>query len=59
MLNGYSGDVNWHEVIDERNHEMHQVIAAILRVEPDKLNVVVAWIEKFLAAPEYSPSGST
>ena len=53
-FNGYSGDVNWHEVIDERNHEMHQVIAAILRVEPDKLNVVVAWIEKFLADPEYS-----
>ncbi len=46
--------MNWHEVIDERNYEMHQVIAHILRSEPDKLDLAVAWIEKFLADPDYS-----
>lgn len=46
--------MNWHEVIDERNYEMDQVIADILRADPAKLAVVVAWIEKFLADPDYS-----
>jgi len=46
--------VNWHEVIDERSFEMHQVIAARLRAEPDKMDLAVAWIEKFLADPDYS-----
>jgi hypothetical protein len=46
--------VNWHEIIDERNYEMDQVIAGVLREDPAKLKVVVAWIEKFLADPEYS-----
>jgi hypothetical protein len=46
--------MNWHEVIDERSYEMHQVIVAILQSDPTKLNAVVAWIQKFLADPDYS-----
>ncbi|MGH7970974.1 MAG: hypothetical protein ACREIC_19815 [Limisphaerales bacterium] len=46
--------MNWHEVIDERNYEMHQVIAEILRTEPAKLDLAVAWIEKFISDPNYS-----
>lgn len=46
--------MNWHEVIDERSFEMHQVIADILRGDPAKLDLAVAWIEKFLADPDYS-----
>ena len=46
--------MNWHEIIDQRNYEMDQVIAEILREDPTKLNLVVAWIEKFLADPDYS-----
>jgi hypothetical protein len=45
--------MNWHEVIDERSYEMHQVIAEILRADPDKLEFAVAWIEKFLADTNY------
>ena len=40
--------MNWHEVIDERNYEMHQVIAGILREDSTKLHLVEAWIEKFV-----------
>ena len=46
--------MNWHEIIDERSREMHQVIAGILREDPAKLDLAVAWIEKFLADPDYS-----
>ena len=46
--------MNWHEVIDERSLELHQVIARELRADPAKLERVVAWIEKFLADPDYS-----
>jgi hypothetical protein len=46
--------MNWHEVIDERALEMDAVIAARLRADPAKLDLVVAWIEKFLADPDYS-----
>ena len=46
--------MNWHEVIDQRNYEMDQVIAEVLRNDPAKLNLVVSWIEKFLADPDYS-----
>jgi hypothetical protein len=46
--------MNWHEVIDERSYEMHQVVARILRADPSKLELVVAWIEKFLADPDFS-----
>ena len=46
--------MNWHEVIDERSLELHQVIARELRADPSKLELVVAWIEKFLADPDYS-----
>ena len=48
--------MNWHAVIDERNYEMHQVIADILRHDPAKLELVVEWIERFLADPGYSES---
>src|SRR5439155_24148504 len=46
--------MNWHEVIDERNYEMDQVIADVLRRDPQKLESVIAWIEKFLGDPECS-----
>ena len=46
--------MNWHKGIDERNYEMHQVIAGVLRRDPAKLNPVIAWIKRFLSDPEYS-----
>jgi hypothetical protein len=46
--------VNWHQVIDERNYEMDQVIADVLRREPANLDLAVAWIEKWLADPDFS-----
>jgi hypothetical protein len=48
--------MSWHALIDERNLEMHQVIADVLRQDPGKLDLAVAWIEKFLSDPEYSAS---
>lgn len=49
-----NGGVNWHEVIDERNREMDQVVADVLRRDPEKLDLVVEWIERFLADPDFS-----
>lgn len=46
--------MNWHEVIDERSYEMHQVIVDVLRRDPEKLKPVVEWIQRFLADPEFS-----
>jgi hypothetical protein len=46
--------MNWHQVIDERSYEMHQVVADVLRKEPGKLDLVVSWIEQRLADPDYS-----
>jgi hypothetical protein len=46
--------VNWHQVIEERSYEMDQVVADVLRREPAKLDLVVAWIEQRLADPDYS-----
>ena len=46
--------VNWHEVIDERNFEMDQVIAGVLESNPSKLNQVVSWVEDRLSDPNYS-----
>ena len=46
--------MNWHQVIDERNYEMDQMVAEVLRREPAKLELAVAWIEKWLADPDYS-----
>ena len=34
---------------------MDQVVADILRRDPAKLDLVVAWIERFLADPAFSP----
>ena len=45
--------MNWHEVIDERAFEMDQVIADVLRRDPEKLKPVVEWIERFLAEPDF------
>jgi hypothetical protein len=46
--------MNWHQLIDERNYEMDQVVATVLRRDPAKLESVVRWIERRLADPEYS-----
>ena len=46
--------MNWHEVIDERSYEMHQVVADVLRRDPAKLEMVTAWIERFMGDPDYS-----
>jgi hypothetical protein len=44
--------MNWHEVIDERSIELHGVIARELRANPAKLDLVVAWIQRFLDDPD-------
>jgi hypothetical protein len=46
--------VNWHQVIEERSYEMHQIVADVLRREPAKLQLVVAWIDQRLGDPDYS-----
>ena len=46
--------MNWHEVIDERSYELHQVVAGILRDHPEKLELALEWMERFLEDPEYS-----
>lgn len=46
--------MNWHEVIDERSYELHQVVAHELRRDPAKLRAVVEWIQRWLDDPEYS-----
>lgn len=50
----YTEAMNWHQVIDERSYEMHQVIADILRRSPGKLALVSAWIERMMSNPDYS-----
>ena len=46
--------MNWHQIIDERSYEMHQVIAGILRQSPEKLALVNDWIECRMSDPDYS-----
>ena len=46
--------MNWHQLIEERSYEMHQVVAEVLRRDPAKLDLVVGWIEERLADPDYS-----
>ena len=46
--------MNFHEIIDERALEMDRVIARELRADPAKLDLVVAWIQRFLDDPDYS-----
>lgn len=46
--------MNWHQVIDERSYEMHQVIADVLRRSPGQLALVSAWIDRMLGNPDYS-----
>lgn len=50
----YPPAVNWHQIIDERSYEMHQVIAGILRQSPEKLALVNDWIERRMSDPAYS-----
>ncbi len=51
---GYPEGVNWHQVIEDRNYEMDQVIAEELRESPERLLLVVNWIERKLADEVYS-----
>ena len=51
--------VNWHQLIDERNYEMDQVIISVLRKDPAKLELVVLWIQERLADSEYSARSKT
>ena len=46
--------MNWHQLIDDRNNEMDRVVASVLKQDPDKLVLVVRWIEQRLADQEYS-----
>ena len=46
--------MNWHEAVDERSYEMHQVVADVLRRDPGKLQLVLGWIDARMADPEYS-----
>ncbi|MDA0839069.1 MAG: hypothetical protein O2857_14935 [Planctomycetota bacterium] len=46
--------MNWHEVIDDRNWAMDQVIARVLRQEPAKLEGGIVWIDKRMSDPDYS-----
>ena len=46
--------MNWHEVVDERSYEMHQVVADVLRRDPGKLQLVLGWIDERMADPDYS-----
>ena len=46
--------MNWHQVIDERNFEMDQVIADILRRTPEKLALVTERLEWRLNDPDFS-----
>ena len=46
--------MSWHRILDDRSYEMHRVIAEILRGDPAKLDLAVAWIEKRIVDPEYS-----
>lgn len=46
--------MNWHQVIEERSYEMHQIVAELLRRDPAKLEAVVGWLEQRLGDPDYS-----
>jgi uncharacterized protein with ATP-grasp and redox domains len=46
--------VNWHEVIDERNYAMDQVVAEVLRRDSTKLKLVVDWIKARLNDSDFS-----
>jgi hypothetical protein len=46
--------MNWHEVMDECALEMDRVIARELRADPAKLDLAVAWIQRFLDDADYS-----
>lgn len=53
-MRGISSSMNWHEVMDECALEMDRVIARELRADPAKLDLAVAWIQRFLDDADYS-----
>jgi len=53
-MRGTSSSMNWHEVMDECALEMDRVIARELRADPAKLDLAVAWIQRFLDDADYS-----
>ncbi len=54
LLGWFNYEVNWHQIIDERNFEMDQVIADLLERDPAKLGVAEKWIGERLDDPQYS-----
>jgi hypothetical protein len=46
--------VNWHEIIEQRSYDLHQVVASVLVKDPAQLERVVAWIKARLADPNYA-----
>lgn len=46
--------MNWHQLIDQRSLEMHQVIAGILKRSPERLAEVRAWIDRMLEKADLS-----
>jgi hypothetical protein len=46
--------MNWHQLIEERSYEMHQVIATVLRRDPSRIKEVVNWIHRGLSDHDYS-----
>jgi len=51
---GIADQLNWHQVIEERNDEMDAVVAVVLRSDPAALARVVAWINQRLTDSEYA-----
>ena len=46
--------VNWHEIIEQRSYDLHQVVASVLAKDPTQLERVVEWIKARLADPNYA-----
>jgi hypothetical protein len=44
--------VNWHEIMEQRSYDLHQVVASVLVKDPTKLERVVEWIKARLADPD-------
>ena len=46
--------MNWHEIIEQRSYDLHQVVASVLVEDSAQLERVVEWIEARLADPNYA-----
>jgi hypothetical protein len=46
--------VNWHEIIEQRSYDLHQVVASVLMKDQAQLERVVEWIKARLADPNYA-----